>query len=56
MTREEAQGWLDHVAEVFGRDEAAVSTSALNGSHPKSAKKPKKSSSSKAATAEMIAG
>ena len=52
MTREEAQGWLDHLAEVFGHDES-VSKSGRNGSHSKSAKKPKKSASNTAP--ELIA-
>jgi hypothetical protein len=53
-TREEWQELFDRAAERFGRDETTVSTSTRNGSHPKSAKKSKKSSAK--APAEVIAG
>ena len=43
MTREEAQGWLDHVAQVFGRDAAPVGATSLNGSVKRSTKSRNKS-------------
>jgi hypothetical protein len=41
MTREEAQSWLDRVAERFGPDEATVASRVANGTPPKRRKLPK---------------
>jgi hypothetical protein len=49
MTREEAQWWLDHVAEVFGPDEPPIATRVANGTRPRPRKLPKAPSPKSAA-------